>query len=243
MQVIEGVHRLTHGITNFYLIEQGQKLVLVDAGTPRDWTLFIKTVAELGYSLDDLDAVLLTHAHADHTGFAEQARRTTGAEVWIHRDDEISVTTGNVAKADGTIRAYLFKPQMYRTMTSLGRRGAARIIPVHEVSRFSDGEVLDVPGKPRVIHAPGHTAGSCALLAEDSHTLFAGDTLTTWNPLTGAHGPQIMPSGMNNDSDQAMRSLDAFDGISADTILPGHGDPWTDGLREAVRRARDAGIT
>jgi glyoxylase-like metal-dependent hydrolase (beta-lactamase superfamily II) len=37
------------------------------------------------------------------------------------------------------------------------------VIPVHEVSTFEDGEVLDVPGKPQVIHAPGRTEGSCAL--------------------------------------------------------------------------------
>jgi glyoxylase-like metal-dependent hydrolase (beta-lactamase superfamily II) len=241
MEVVEGVHRLTHGITNFYLIEQGEKLILVDAGTPKDWAVFLASVTRLGYELSDLEAILLTHAHADHTGFAEKARTTAKAGVWIHEDDEHSLTTGQVSTPDGKLRAYLLKPQMYKTMISLGSRGASRIAPVLEVSSFSDGEVLDVPGKPRVIHAPGHTAGSCALLLEDSHTLFAGDVLTTWNPLTGASGPQIMPSGMNHDTEQAIRSLGAFDGISAETVLPGHGEPWTGGLSEAVRLARGAG--
>jgi glyoxylase-like metal-dependent hydrolase (beta-lactamase superfamily II) len=242
MQVADGVYRLTRGVTNFYLIEEGDKLVLVDAGVPKDWDVFTQKVGDLGHRLNDLEAVLLTHAHADHTGFAEKARTETEARVWIHEDDEHSVTTGEVEKPDGHMRSYLFKPQMYRTMLSLGRRGAARIIPVHEVSSFSDGEVLDLPGKPRVIHAPGHTKGSCALLTETNHTLFAGDVLMTWNPLTGESGPQIMPSGMNQDSEQAMRSLDEFDGISADALLPGHGDPWVGGVKEAVRLARTVGI-
>jgi iron-sulfur cluster assembly protein len=34
------------------------------------------------------------------------------------------------------------------------RRGGAKIVPVLEVSAFADGQVLDVPGRPRVIHAP-----------------------------------------------------------------------------------------
>jgi glyoxylase-like metal-dependent hydrolase (beta-lactamase superfamily II) len=243
MRVADGIHRLTRGVTNFYLIEDGGKLVLVDAGTPKDWAVFVQAVAGLGHQLDDLEAILLTHAHADHTGFAERARTEADATVWIHRDDEQSVRTGEVEKPDGHMRSYFFKPQMYRTMLSLGRRGAAKIAPIYEVSSFTDGEILDLPGKPRVIHAPGHTKGSCALLAETSGTLFAGDVLTTWNPLTGAGGPQIMPSGMNQNSTQALRSLDVLEGIWADTLLPGHGDPWTGSIDEAVRMARAVGIT
>ena len=39
------VHRLTQGIANFYLIEESGKLVLVDAGTPKDWNLFVQAVS------------------------------------------------------------------------------------------------------------------------------------------------------------------------------------------------------
>jgi glyoxylase-like metal-dependent hydrolase (beta-lactamase superfamily II) len=237
------VHRLTHGITNFYLIEEGQKLVLVDAGTPKDWDVFSKAVVDLGHALDDVEAVLLTHAHADHTGFAERARTEAEAPVWIHEADERSLRTGQVAAPDGKMSSYLLDLQMYRTMLSLGRRGAGRMVPVHEVSSFTDGDVLDLPGKPRVIHAPGHTDGSSALLAETHNTLFAGDVLCTWNPLTGRPGPQIMPSGMNRDSAQALRSLEALDGIAVDRLLPGHGEPWVGGLQEALTLARAAGVS
>jgi glyoxylase-like metal-dependent hydrolase (beta-lactamase superfamily II) len=37
-----------------------------------------------------LEAVLLTHAHSDHTGFAERARAESGARVWTHRADRRS---------------------------------------------------------------------------------------------------------------------------------------------------------
>jgi glyoxylase-like metal-dependent hydrolase (beta-lactamase superfamily II) len=38
-----------------------------------------------------------------------------------------------------------------------------------------------------------------------------------------------------------LASLDALLGIDADLLLPGHGDPWTQGVAEAVRLAKAAG--
>jgi glyoxylase-like metal-dependent hydrolase (beta-lactamase superfamily II) len=81
VQVADGVHRLTPGVCNFYLIENGGKLVLVDASAPRDWDLLVRILATMGRWLEDLDAVLITHAHSDHTGFAERARTTAEVPV------------------------------------------------------------------------------------------------------------------------------------------------------------------
>ncbi len=240
-QVAEGIHRLTNGISNFYLIEQSGKLVLVDAGAPRDWDLLGRVVAGLGRDLGDLDAVLLTHAHTDHTGFAEQARATTGARVWVHEDDVQMARTEKVGPRDGKTSSYLLRGAFWRTALVLGRRGATKIIPVQEVSQFGDGQTLDLPGKPRVVHAPGHTDGSAAILLEDRRVLFTGDVLCTWNAYTGRTGPQIMPSGLNADTPRALASLANLDGITAGLLLPGHGDPWTGGVPDAIRRARSAG--
>jgi len=92
-----------------------------------------------------------------------------------------------------------------------------------------------------VLHAPGHTAGSAVLLVPGRSALFAGDVLCTHNPLTGRIGPQIMPSGLNRDTQQAMRSLDNLPGVKADALLAGHGDPSTGGVGEAIRLAKAAG--
>jgi glyoxylase-like metal-dependent hydrolase (beta-lactamase superfamily II) len=240
-QVAEGVHRLTQGVVNFYLVEEGGGLLLVDAGAPRDWDLLVRAVAALGRRLDDLEAVLLTHAHADHIGTAERARTTAGARVWVHHADAEMTRTGRPTKTDGRIRSYLLRAEFYRTLFSLARRGATKILPVREVGTFADGETLALPGRPRAVHAPGHSPGSAALLLEGRGVLLTGDVLATRNPLTGRDGPQIMPSGLNSDTPQALRSLAALDGIRAGLLLPGHGEPWAGDLAEALRLARAAG--
>ncbi|GAC1577510.1 MAG: MBL fold metallo-hydrolase [Candidatus Dormibacteria bacterium] len=243
MEVVAGVHRVTGGIVNFYLIEEGGKLVVVDAGTPGDWGLLVRSIQQLGRSLDDLDAVLVTHAHSDHTGFAERARTTAGARVWIHEADREQARGAKPGKNDGKVTAYLLRGQFYRTLISLVRRGATRIVPIRELSTFTDGEVLDVPGHPTVLHAPGHTPGSAALHLRSRRVLLTGDALATRNPLTGRVGPQIMPSGLNRNTPEALQSLSSLAIADADTLLPGHGDPWTGGAAEAVRLARAAGAS
>ena len=241
MEVAEGVHRLTQGVVNFYLLDEGGRLVLVDAGTPGDWDLLVRAVAALGRQLADLEAVLLTHAHSDHVGTAERARTAAGARVWVHEADAAVARGAPQGKNDGSATRYLLRIEFYRTLVSLARRGATRLVPVREASTFADGETLALPGRPRVVLAPGHTPGSAALLLEGRRLLLIGDTLATRNPLTGRVGPQVMPSGLNRDTPQALRSLDALEGVPADVLLPGHGEPWTGGAAEAVRRARAAG--
>jgi len=242
MQVAEGVHRLSGGVTNFYVIEDGGRITLIDAGTPGDWDLFIRTLRTLRRTLDDVDTVLLTHAHSDHTGFAERARSEAGVTVRVHAEDEALARTGKPrGKNAAGYGRYLLRLEAYRTLLSLLRRGGLKIVPIHEVSTFGDGETLDAPGRPRVVHAPGHTEGSCGVLLESRRALVTGDVMSTLNPLTGRTGPQIHPDALNRDSELALRSLDNLTGLPADVLLPGHGDPWSGSVDDAVRLAKAAG--
>lgn len=241
MEVADRVHRLNDGIVDFYLVEEGGRLTLVDAGGTRHWDLFLKTLGSIGRRLEDLEAIVLTHAHSDHTGFAERARTEADADVHVHTADAAAARSGETAKSEAGYGRYLLKLEAYRTLFTLGRAGALKIVPIEVVSSFEDGHTIDVPGRPRAVHLPGHTEGSCAILLEDRRALATGDCLVTRNPFTGRVGPQIMPAGLNQDSARALRSLDALVGLPADTVLPGHGDPWTGMMSDAVRLAKHAG--
>lgn len=241
MEVAKGIHRVSRGIVNFYVVQEAGGITLIDAGTPADWAALLADLSSRGVGLPDVRAVLLTHAHADHTGFAERARREAGAAVWVHGDDAGVAGGAKQGKNDGSMFRYLLHGAFWQTAISLTRRGGAKIVPILEVSTFADGETIDVPGNPRVVHAPGHTPGMSAILVESSRALMTGDALVTWNPFTGRTGPQIMPSALNKDSDQALASLAAFEPVPADVVLPGHGEPWRDGSAAAVKAARAAG--
>jgi glyoxylase-like metal-dependent hydrolase (beta-lactamase superfamily II) len=240
-QVSAGVQRVSYGISNWYLVEDAGAVVCVDAGTPADWQQLTRGLERLGHSLAAVEAVLLTHAHSDHTGFAERARQEAGASVHVHQADAEAARTGKPGRGEGGMARYLLRAEAYRTIAGLSRRGALRIVPVREVAVFEADEILDVPGRPRVIHAPGHTAGSSALWFESRDFVCSGDAIVTRNPLTGRRGPQIMPTAFNESTDQAMASLDAFASVRADLVLPGHGEPWRGTVADAVQHARAAG--
>ena len=58
------------------------------------------------------------------------------------------------------------------------------------------------------------------------------------SPLTRRRGPQLMPSSFNVSNRQALESLARVEGLEADVVLFGHGEPWHDGPAAAVAEAR-----
>src|SRR5258708_34820226 len=112
--------------------------------------------------------------------------------------------------------------------------GAAETVPVAALSSFADGEVLDVPGNPRVVHCPGHTPGACAVHIKERSILFSGDSLVTIDLLTGKAAPALPPDFVNENTGTALESLRRLERLDAETVLPGHGEPWLRGVKRAV---------
>jgi glyoxylase-like metal-dependent hydrolase (beta-lactamase superfamily II) len=120
----------------------------------------------------------------------------------------------------------LWKPPVLHLVGHFLRNGVARTEPVAEASGFADEEVLDVPGRPLVIHTPGHTAGNAALSLADREVLIVGDTLATLSLSPGESGPQLLPRFMNEDHDRALASLEKIEpvrlaGSCPVTVFPG----------------------
>jgi glyoxylase-like metal-dependent hydrolase (beta-lactamase superfamily II) len=238
--IVPGVHRLGSSLVNWYLVEDEGRLTAVDAGLPGFKGRLEADLAALGHSLSEVDAVVLTHADSDHTGVAG-ALRNAGAKVMVHSADEAALRTGKRKSTDGSptdVITSLWRPSPWMFLFGMIRDGGASPTKVEGAITFSDGDVLDVPGQPRVIATPGHTPGHCVLLFEKHGALFVGDQLCTLNPLTGKRESRVMPGLMNVSTPQAYESLSKLEGLQADVLCPGHGEPWHDGVQAAVAHAR-----
>jgi glyoxylase-like metal-dependent hydrolase (beta-lactamase superfamily II) len=240
--VAPGVHRVEDAYTNFYLIEDGGRLTVVDACTPASWTSLQEAVRAIGRVLGDISAIVLTHAHFDHVGFAERARTTLGIPVWVHEDDVPLAGHPLLYGRERSPLRCLKNPGALPIFAALVRTRALLAPGVKEVRRFREG-TLDVPGAPRVVHTPGHTLGHCALHLADRDALIAGDAVVTLDPYTGRRRPQVVSRAATADSQRALASLDALAATGARTVLVGHGEPWTDGVESIVARARANGLT
>lgn len=237
----EGIHRVDEASTNWFLVEENGRMAVVDTGFPRSWATLHDALSQLGRSPGDIDAVVLTHAHFDHMGFAERARIELGVPVWAH-EKEVPVTEHPWRYDHERSRLPYFRhPGFVKIFTAMGAKGALWVKGTKQVSTYTDGQQLDVPGRPHVIFTPGHTHGHCSLHFPDRGAVIVGDAFVTINPYTGREGPQIVAGAATADSARALASLDALAGLDASVALVGHGDPWTEDLRLAVERAREAG--
>jgi glyoxylase-like metal-dependent hydrolase (beta-lactamase superfamily II) len=243
--IVPGVHRLGSSLVNWYLVEDEGKLTAVDAGLPGFGKTLSSDLSLLGYSLADIEALVLTHSDPDHTGLAKTLR-DGGARVLVHAADEQTLRKPRPKSGDAkpiNMVPQLRHPALLKLTAHMALSGGFRLTALAGAATFSGDEVLDVPGRPQVIATPGHTPGHCAFYFEDKGVLFAGDALCTRNPVTARPGAQVMPSSMNVSTNQCFDSLAAIEKIPARTVLVGHGDPWYGSPGQAVQSARRLGST
>ena len=237
MRIVPGIHRIgDNSMINAYLVEQDGEVTIVDAGVPGFYRDIDRELATMGRTPADVRALVLTHGHSDHIGFAERLRSERRVPVSVEEADA-ALARGEVpnpSKGYGPVRLGPVLGFLWFTLL----HGGLRTPKLQQVATFGDGATLDVPGSPRVILTPGHTPGSAALHFASLDALFVGDAFATYAVTTGARGPQVAP--FTADTAQAVQSLARLEEISAGQALPGHGDPWTGGIGEAVRRIRQA---
>ena len=235
MKLADGLHRIGNDIIACYAVADDSGVTLVDAGVRGQWPDLLSELTLMGRALSDIRGVVLTHGDEDHIGFAERLRAEHGVPVWVHEADA-GRARGEGKPSTGWGRVRL--GPLLRFLWYAARRGGLQTTYLKEVRTFSDGETLELPGRPRIIALPGHSPGSVAIHTPALDALFVGDALTTRNVLTGREGPG--PAPFTDQPAQAAASLTRLDDVEARWVLPGHGTPWNLGVPEAVRQFRSS---
>lgn len=237
-RVADGVYRCGSERVSWYLVETADGITVVDTGFPAHWDQFADQLEAMGYGVTDVDACVLTHAHPDHAGFAERLRREAGAPVWLHEADAAHARgDGEMPLTKGLVR--LWRPEIARYAVEFVRSGGLSVPPLTSFRTVADGETLDVPGSPRVVHTPGHSEGHVAYHFPEQAALFCGDELVTTDFVAGrGHRPQLLADWFNPDHNRAYESLSRLESIGEVLLLPGHGEPWHGHTERAVELAR-----
>lgn len=190
--------------TNCYLLaaEKGGPAIVVDA--PPDPNAIIEMV-----KAHDVipTALLLTHGHIDHMGGAGPFHRSTGAVVYVHRDDDfLTLEPARQLRAlFGIAPDDDIEPP--ETLESLE----------HQMAISFGG--LDI----EVRHTPGHTPGHCCFYLPGEGLLLSGDQL-----FAGSVGRVDLPGGnWEQLVDSMIKEVLTLDDDTR--VLPGHGPETTVG--------------
>jgi glyoxylase-like metal-dependent hydrolase (beta-lactamase superfamily II) len=193
-QVGGGVHTSPEDAA-IYLINFGGHAALVDAGCGHAHERLLRNIRECGVSPEQIEYLLITHCHFDHTGGVSLLKKHLGCTVVAHE-----LEAEYLAQADNTVTAASWYGETIRPFTVDRRLASSR-------EDISLGDRLI-----QAIHVPGHSPGSVVYLTESEglKVLFAQDV----------HGP-LAPSLLSNRKEyfQSLRLLISLD---ADILCEGH---------------------
>lgn len=212
VEIVSGIHKVDGvRVANCYLVVSTSGVLLVDTGMPGSARKIVNYIKKTGRSPNDLKAVVFTHCDADHIGSADSVKRLTGCKLAIHEADAPTLSGRGGFRPEAG-----FLGKIITVLASLmGFR------PVRPDLILKDGDEI---GGLRVIHSPGHTAGSISLYLPGK-ALFTGDTV-----LADSKGnPKPPDKNTTPDMAKALSSLNRLSELEFDVLLPGHGPPVVGG--------------
>lgn len=217
MEIIKGIHRVDGVNANCYIIGDDE-LTVIDAGLPNNAGAILAYVKRMGRKPTDVKRIIITHGHIDHIGSLDALKKATGAQVAAHRDDaDFIAGRKSMPRPKGSASL------IFRILMALVK---ARHVQVDVL--LEDGQ--EIAGL-LVLHTPGHTPGSIALLDKKNGAIFVGDTLRVGK--NGAVEASSERFTWNQElAEKSMKRIASFD---FDVLLSGHGEPLKPLAAEKVR--------
>ena len=158
---------------NFYLLEQAGSLSLIDAGlnSTKCWEYFNRTMAENGFTLQDISRIILTHNHHDHVGLINRITSTTAKEIPVYAHVE-SIHRLKRDKEFFSLRVEFFR-KLYDEM-GCGEVGKQQVAKLEEAVQDNEKDKIQADIVPltesdliaglQAIETPGHSPRSFGFL-------------------------------------------------------------------------------
>jgi glyoxylase-like metal-dependent hydrolase (beta-lactamase superfamily II) len=234
--ITDKVHFAHTDLVNWTLVTDDTGVMLIDAGFPGSRDDVLASVIRLGYGIDDLRAILLTHAHIDHFGSAIWFAKTHGTPVYCHAAEVGHAKREYLEQAGpGDIVPHLWQPRFLKWTLAISRMGGMVRDGIPTTQALTEDVAAGLPGQPMAIPTPGHTGGHCSFVVDG--VLVSGDALVTGHSLLKGTGPQLLPGLFNHDQAGCVRSLSALGMLDTEVLAPGHGPVWRGPIREASATA------
>ena len=212
--------------TNAYTVETPAGVTLIDCGVDDGPTRYALEggLAELGYGVDDLAALICTHMHPDHMGMAHRLV-AEGVPLVMHEsaiDSMVEYNDWNIGRQRlAKLAAVHGAPADFvtRTATAEPRPDWAGVATTPE-TLLGDSSKYDIGGGRtlQAIHTPGHERSHVCLVDSQTGTLFSGDHVL----------PRITPVVMyGSDPDPLGTYLDSLariEDMNVDLTYPAHVD-------------------
>lgn len=206
--VPHGLHPVSSFFVNCHvLVDEHDRAVVIDSGFVGSRKHFENVFARLGLKPSEVEAILLTHGHLDHTANLAWLKEWTGAPVFAHPLEQQHI--------DGTW-PYRGISRVCGWMEAVGRR-LVHYQPVQIDRTFSHDEWLPFWGGLRVVHLPGHSAGHCGFWSERNRLLFIGDLAAVWTWRT-----TLPPPIFNSQPELLKDSLRRAAAFHPEFVVPNH---------------------
>lgn len=238
-QEADGVHMVEGPASNWVLLSDGADFTLVDGGYPSDVDLVIGSMRKLGLDPKNAHAMLITHGHVDHTGAANHLAEEYGTPILSSAEEHgqmLGTERFQVAPKSIIMRAW--RPSVFRWMMHVIKSGGAKGTEVPTARVWDSMMISNLPGAPVAVATPGHTPGHTAFHLPGSGILISGDALITGHAISREEGPQMLHPMFHHDLDQTYSTLGTFEGLMANTIIPGHGKALQGCITEIAKSIR-----